>query len=119
MSACCDSQIGLVYALLTSLCLREFALPAAYTMIAIAGSLLGGLIRAKALSDAHEQFSLTPVLIGETGLLCPCCCCCCLCDLAMSRGRLPLPVNAMLWHVHCRLSHYGKLRHAQLALKLS
>ncbi|KAI3429588.1 hypothetical protein D9Q98_005674 [Chlorella vulgaris] len=42
---------------------QRFRNRSAYTMIAIAGSLLGGLIRAKALSDAHEQFSLTPVLI--------------------------------------------------------
>ena len=33
-------------------------------MIAFAGMLLAGLTRAKAVGEAHEQFTLTPVLIG-------------------------------------------------------
>lgn len=33
-------------------------------MSAFAGLLLAGLMRAKALAEAHEQFTLTPLLIG-------------------------------------------------------
>ena len=38
--------------------------PAAYSMVAIAGTLLVGMMRAKAVAEAHEQFTLTPLLIG-------------------------------------------------------
>ncbi len=38
--------------------------PAAYIMTALAGLLQAGLMRAKAKAEAHEAFTLTPLLIG-------------------------------------------------------
>jgi hypothetical protein len=37
-------------------------------MMAFASGLLTGLSRAKARAEAHEHFTLTPVLIGEVAL---------------------------------------------------
>ncbi|PSC69322.1 transmembrane 120-like protein isoform B [Micractinium conductrix] len=45
---------------------HHFRNRSAYTMSAFAGLLLAGLMRAKALAEAHEQFTLTPLLIVGT-----------------------------------------------------
>ena len=61
----------LFHLLSTLLRLPSLPPPAAYIMTALAGLLQAGLMRAKAKAEAHEAFTLTPLLIGgRTAALC-------------------------------------------------
>ncbi|EFN59747.1 hypothetical protein CHLNCDRAFT_59538 [Chlorella variabilis] len=94
---------------------HRFRNRSAYSMVAIAGTLLVGMMRAKAVAEAHEQFTLTPLLIVGCQLF--------LCWLlyfytASAMRESVLKVNGSHirpWWIH---HHYWSISTAMLMLSL-